>query len=270
MSRRWNSYLTTSTAVSNAAIVPAGTSGAISVYVTDTTDAVLDINGYFAPPASNGLEFYPVTPCRLVDTRIVVPGSLWASGDDCRGCPIFRHTDQFGLRDTGKRGGVFAERDGDTEEHAGDSQHLPGRTAAAQCLDAQCVRSRNGRGEGRRHRVPAGSGGAISVYVTEATDLVIDINGYYAAATSNGLKLYPVTPCRVADTRVSSFPMGLGTPMMSAQSIRSFAIPGESTCGVAPAPAYSLNFTAVPDAPQLGIFATVWPTGSVRCPTCRR
>lgn len=33
----------------NAAIVPAGTNGAINVFVTDTTDVILDINGYFAP-----------------------------------------------------------------------------------------------------------------------------------------------------------------------------------------------------------------------------
>jgi hypothetical protein len=35
--------------VANAAIVPAGANGAIDVFVTDATDLVLDINGYFAP-----------------------------------------------------------------------------------------------------------------------------------------------------------------------------------------------------------------------------
>ena len=33
--------------VANAAVVPAGTSGAVSVYVTDSTHVILDINGYF-------------------------------------------------------------------------------------------------------------------------------------------------------------------------------------------------------------------------------
>lgn len=33
--------------IANAAIVPSGTAGAISVFVTETTDIVLDINGYF-------------------------------------------------------------------------------------------------------------------------------------------------------------------------------------------------------------------------------
>ena len=35
--------------VANAAIVPAGANGAISVYVTNQTHVILDINGYFAP-----------------------------------------------------------------------------------------------------------------------------------------------------------------------------------------------------------------------------
>jgi len=41
--------------VANAAIVPAGTAatgGAISVYVSNTSNVILDINGYFAPPGS--------------------------------------------------------------------------------------------------------------------------------------------------------------------------------------------------------------------------
>ena len=53
----------------NAAIVPAGSQGAVSVYVTNTTDLILDIDGYFATPGSQTYQFFPLTPCRLVDTR---------------------------------------------------------------------------------------------------------------------------------------------------------------------------------------------------------
>jgi hypothetical protein len=35
--------------VANAAIVTAGTNGAVSVFVTSLTDLIMDINGYFAP-----------------------------------------------------------------------------------------------------------------------------------------------------------------------------------------------------------------------------
>ena len=55
----------------NAAIVPAGhRSGSVSVYVTDTTNVVLDIDGYFRSPVGpSTLQFYPLTPCRVLDTR---------------------------------------------------------------------------------------------------------------------------------------------------------------------------------------------------------
>lgn len=40
--------------VANAAIVPAGENGAISVFVTNSTNVVIDINGYFAPQGGTG------------------------------------------------------------------------------------------------------------------------------------------------------------------------------------------------------------------------
>jgi hypothetical protein len=55
--------------VANAAIVPTGTNGSINIYVNDPTDVLFDINGYFAPPLTSGLEFYTLTPCRIADTR---------------------------------------------------------------------------------------------------------------------------------------------------------------------------------------------------------
>lgn len=56
--------------VANAAIVPAAASGAVSVFVTDPTDVVLDINGYFdSTPSTSSSVFYTVAPCRIVDTR---------------------------------------------------------------------------------------------------------------------------------------------------------------------------------------------------------
>ena len=35
--------------VANAAIVPAGSDGSINVFVTDRTDLIVDVNGYFVP-----------------------------------------------------------------------------------------------------------------------------------------------------------------------------------------------------------------------------
>ena len=48
--------------------------------------------------------------------------------------------------------------------------------------------------------VPAGKNGDVCTYASHDTDLVIDINGYFAPAGQNGLSLYAVPPRRLLDT----------------------------------------------------------------------
>ena len=57
-------------ATANAAIVRAGDTGSVAVFASNDTDLVVDINGYFAPPAAGGLSLYNVVPCRVLDTRL--------------------------------------------------------------------------------------------------------------------------------------------------------------------------------------------------------
>ena len=49
------------TLLANAAVVPAGTNGSIDVFVTDTTQVIIDVNGYYAPQISlaNGTAAAP-------------------------------------------------------------------------------------------------------------------------------------------------------------------------------------------------------------------
>jgi hypothetical protein len=71
---------------------------------------------------------------------------------------------------------------------------------------------------------------------------------------------YPLTPCRVADTRNADGPFG--GPIMAPATPRSFPVPS-SACGIpTTAAAYSMNVTVVPDG-GLG-YLTVWPTGSAQ------
>jgi len=100
--------------------------------------------------------------------------------------------------------------------------------------------------------VPAGSGGDISAYVTNSTDLVIDINGYFAPASyaSEPLWLQNIAPCRVLDTRTS----GATLPL-------TIAVAG--TCSVpSAAQAYVFNATVVPQGPLY--FLTLWPQGTTQ------
>ena len=57
----------------NAAIVPAGVNGGVNVFVTDPSQVILDINGYFV--ASSAEEFFAVPP--VVFLTVVILMVLW-------------------------------------------------------------------------------------------------------------------------------------------------------------------------------------------------
>ena len=110
----------------NAAIVPAGDQGAISIYVTNTTDVILDINGYFAPASGSTLAFYPLTPCRVADTRHPNGGlgSPFLTGGQERVFPVL---DAATLQHSLQRRRVFAERLRGSARRAGVSDGLAHR-----------------------------------------------------------------------------------------------------------------------------------------------
>jgi hypothetical protein len=105
--------------------------------------------------------------------------------------------------------------------------------------------------------VASGIGGGIDVYSTDATHLIIDINGYFAPAGTGSLAFNPVVPCRVLDSRLPA-----GTPPFSTTKILNVAA---SSCSLpATAKAYVFNATVVPPGP-LG-YLTLWPTGRPQPP----
>jgi hypothetical protein len=104
--------------------------------------------------------------------------------------------------------------------------------------------------------LPAGTNGSVDVYASDATDLLVDINGYFAPPGTGGLSFYTLTPCRVADTRLPNGPFG-GPALLHT---RDYAVPS-SACGVpSGAQAYSLNATVWPATGFLN-WLTLWPTG---------
>jgi len=233
----------------NAAIVPSGTAGAISFFVTDTTDLVVDIDGYFAPANQSTLEFYPLPPCRVADTRGAHGdlGGPYLRGGTQRDFPLLEATSCFpqgvnpaaySLNFTAVPRGALGYL---TVWPTGQSQPL-----------VSTLNSYHGQITANAAIVPAGTNGEVSTYVTDDTDLVIDINGYFAAPGQGGLSLYPVAPCRVLDTRQGSGAfLGTLSPPVDLRG---------SACAVpTPAQAYVLNATAVPVGP-LG-YLTLWPAG---------
>jgi hypothetical protein len=241
--------------VANAALVPAGAGGAVSVYVSDETDVVLDINGYFATTTSTtSYSFYPATPCRIADTRNATGqfGGPSMTTGETRDFPIplgpcsFPPTAQaYSLNVTvvppGPLGYLTTWPTGQAQPNVSTLNSDTGKIVANAAL------------------VPGGTNESISVYVTDPTDVILDGNGYFAAPGSTGaLTFYPVAPCRVTDTRNAAGPFG--GPELGAGETRSFAIPA-SACNIpSAAAAYSLNVTVVPDGGVL-YYLTAWPAG---------
>jgi hypothetical protein len=101
---------------------------------------------------------------------------------------------------------------------------------------------------------PAGTGGSIEAFVTQTTDLVVDINGYFAPVAGGALSLYTLPPCRVLDRR---------TPPGAPPFVGAINVNIGSGCGASSAAqAYVFNATVVPDG-FLG-YLTLWPQGSVQ------
>jgi len=240
--------------LANAAIVPAGTAGAIDAYATNNTDLIVDINGYFLPPAANSLQFYPLPPCRVLDTRNPdgIFGGPSIAGGSGRSFPIPSSS-------CGTPANAAAYAFNVTVVPHGPLGYLTAWPTGEIRPVVSTLNSYDGTVLANAAIVPAGNGGATSFYATDTTDLVVDINGYFALPGSGGLNFYTATPCRLVDTRN---PYGtFGGPTMGPGTTREFPL-AQSLCGLPSPPvaeAYSLNMTVVPQA-FLG-YLTTWPTG---------
>ena len=238
----------------NAAIVPAGTSGAISAYASDTTDVILDINGYFTATASSStLTFFPLTPCRIADTRgVTAPlgGPSIAAGQD-RTFPIL--SSACGVPATARAYSLNF-----TAVPHGSLGYISTFPTGSAIPGVSTLNAAGGQITANAAVVPAGTSGQIDVYAVSATDLIIDINGYFAPAGAGGLSLYSLpAPCRVLDTRnpAGSLPISGTQNTNVAGSV--CTVPNLSN-----AQAYVFGATVVPPA-ALG-FLTLWPQGQVQ------
>ena len=237
----------------NAAIVPAGYQGAVSLYATNTTNVILDINGYFAPPSGSTLAFYPLPPCRVADTRKPNGplGGPFLNGGQERQFPVLSAADcnipataaayslNFSVVPHGPLFFMTVWPTGQVRPTVSTLNDIPGTIIANAAL------------------VPAGSGSEVSVYPTNDTDLIIDINGYFAPPGAGGLSLYPIAPCRVIDTRK----VGSGQPFSG--SLTPPVDVTNSPCQPpAQAQAYVSNATVVPIGPLF--YLTLWPDGTTQ------
>ena len=233
----------------NAAITPAGTNGGVTVYVSNESHVILDIDGYFVPKGSvPALAFYPVTPCRMVDTRNgtgSLAGPFLPAGTSrdfplkSSNCGVPANAQVYSLNVTAVPKSTLGYL---TMWASGEPQPM-----------VSTLNATTGAVTANGAIVPAAANGDISVYVSNASDVVLDLNGYFATPATNGLSLYTTTPCRIVDTRESS---GLFNGNLQVAVEPSPCAPSST------AQAYGLNATVVPSG-SLG-FLTLWPAGETQ------
>ena len=231
-----------------AVIVGAGTDEAVSIYASDTTNAIIDIDGYFA---ASGLAYYPLPPCRLVDTR---------GPDGPLGGPFLPGGQErdFPLPESScipQGDGIVAYSINVTAlPLSGSLPYLTlWETGNPQPTLATLV-DFTGTVVSNAAVVPAGTDGAVSAYAAANTNLVVDINGYFAAPGTGGLSLYPTAPCHALDTRRAALGF-TGELTISIQNA-----PGRPCIAARNAQAFVFNATAYPQG-SLN-YLTLWADGA--------
>ncbi len=235
-----------------AAVVGAGAAGAVSVYASDSTHVVLDIDGYFVPAnTTSALSFYPLGPCRVADTRQggALFGSAFSSGETrslpvlSSGCKIPSTAHAYSLNFTvlPHQNTLAALR----AWPAGQSQPYP-----------PMLTDFPGTVLGNAAIVEAGTNGNISVNASDPTDVIVDINGYFAPPSAGGLSFYASPQCRELDTRSSTGQFS-GTMTQN--------ITGSACYVPTTAQGFLLNSTVLP-AKSLG-YSTFWPDGQAQPPS---
>ena len=229
----------------NAAITPAGTNGGVSIYVSDATQVILDIDGYFVPAGTaSALAFYPLTPCRVADTRNTA-GALGGPALPAGGTRSFPvQSSSCGIPSNAKAYSLNV-----TAVPHSTLNYLTTWPTGQPLPNVSTLNSSTGTVAANAAIVPVGSNGNVSIFTSDATDVILDVNGYFASPSTGGLSLYTTTPCRVLDTRPSPF---TGTIPIA---------PMRSSCAPSATPrVYVLNATVVPVGEL--IYLSLWPNGA--------
>jgi hypothetical protein len=158
----------TGAVTANAAIISAGSNGDISVFASNDTDLVIDVNGYFASPSSGGLSFFPLTPCRMGDTRH--PSTPPFNGEvaldvTSTGCGAPASAQAYVVSATvippGSLGFLTLWPDGTAQPLVSTLNAVDGAVTSNMAI------------------VPTHNG-SVDAFVSNPSDLVLDIQGYFA------------------------------------------------------------------------------------------
>lgn len=235
---------------SNAAVVPAGDNNALDVYAAGDTELILDVNGYFVDAAGDtqGLQFYPVTPCRILDTRNAPDafGGPYMAGNTQRTIPVLQSACNVPASAQAYAFNYTAI------PHSSLDYVSAWPTGAALGGVSSVLNAPTSAVTANAAVTMAGVDGSVTVFAKDETDMIIDLNGYFAAPGTGGMNFYPVLPCRAYDSRNLTSAGFLHDSFALDLTIAGCGVPNT-------AQAVAVNATVVPFQ-KLG-WISMWPAG---------
>jgi len=245
----------------NLVSVGLGTVGSVTIFNgLGTADAVVDLEGYFAPTSTGGSpgQFVPLVPARITDTRA---GSGQPNAGSKLGAGV-----TLDVQVTGAGGipasGVTAVVLNTTATDTTSPGFLTVFPKGASLPLASNLNWTAGVTVPNRVIVPVGAGGKVSFFNgLGSSDVIVDVNGYFTDGSAAGSWFVPLTPARIVDTR-----NGTGAPKAPLGAGRTMAVQVAGNGGVP-----AIAFVISPKAVVLNVTVTnptaasdliVWPDGA--------
>jgi hypothetical protein len=251
-------------AVANSVIAPVGASGKVCFYSNQATDFLVDITGWFSGSTNGVTTFVGATPRRMVDTRNAIGGpKVRIAAGGTISIPLAGAAMQ---RSDGAPDTVPADA---TAVAMNVTAVLPSQAGfftvwpcGAPMPVASNVNFTRGSVVANGVVTSLGSGGAVCVYSDQASDVLVDVLGWFGGGAQPPFT--GAVPSRLVDTRNAiGGPTGRitpGTPKSVPVRGVTVSVDGAPQQVPADAAAVALNVTMV-EAQEAG-FATVWPCGT--------
>lgn len=263
-----NSNFVAGEIVNNVFTVGLGADGSFKIHSSTNTHVVIDVSGYYAPPAAGGLYFHPLPkPIRLLETR------TGESGCDAPGTPI---TGGFTRLEQGRVICNNVTVPSTAQALVGNATVVfpagPGYITLFPSNAAQpFVSSGNYVGAdiiNTPFTVGLGVDGAFNIFVTQTTDIVIDVLGYYSSDATDvngaGSLFYPLgSPVRLLDSR--SGETACFTPGVQFIGGIESSQQARGSCGGQNIPSTALAVVGnVTTVNPVGGYLTLWPSSATR------
>jgi CSLREA domain-containing protein len=258
--------------INNVFTVGLGTDGAFKIFAFNTTEVVVDVTGYYAPPSTGGLYFHPLPkPIRLLETRA---GELGCNtpGAPIQGGAAGTRTQQARLTCDGvtiPNGALAIVGNATTVgPQAGGYLTLFPANAAQPLVASSNYNA--GQVVNGPFSVGLAPNGEFNIFSFATTDLVVDVLGYYSSEANDvngaGLLFNPLPkPVRLLETRANQA-VGCYLPGLPLISGVENTQPARGACDGVTIPANALgvvgNATVV--TPNAAGFLTLWPSTALR------